>query len=86
MDHIQDEISFFLKSVDLLVIRTVLKLDMEMAAMEILIVMKRFGRPGVEISDFCGSALIMSRKSSSEPLIMAKLTSVTNLVIDLKGS
>jgi hypothetical protein len=86
MDHIQDEISFFLKSVDLLVIRTVLKLVMAMAAMEILIVMKHFGRPGVEISDFCGSTLIMSRKSSSEPLIMAKLTSVTNLVIDLKGS
>jgi len=29
---------------------------------------------------------MMSRKSSSEPSMMARLTSVTDLVIDLKGS
>ncbi len=67
-------------------ILTVLKVDMAMAAIEIPIAINRFGQPGIEISDFCGSALMMSRKSSSEPSIMARLTSVTDFVIDLKGS
>ena len=47
---------------------------------------KRFGRPGVEISVFCGKALMMSRNSSSDPSMMERLMSVTDLVIDLKGS
>jgi hypothetical protein len=59
---------------------------MAMAAIEMLMAMKHFGQPGIEISDFCGSALMMSQKSSSEPSMMARLTSVTDLVIDLKGS
>jgi hypothetical protein len=57
-----------------------------MAAMDILMAMKCFGQPGIEISDFCGSALMMSRKSSREPSMMARLTSVTDFIMDLKGS
>jgi hypothetical protein len=68
------------------VILTVLKVDMAMAAMEMPIAMKRFGRPGVEISVFCGKAFMMLRNSSSDPLMMERLTSVTDLVIDLNGS
>ncbi len=49
-------------------------------------VIKHFGLPGVEISNFCGRALIMSRKSSSKPSMIARLTPVTDLVMDLKGS
>ncbi len=59
---------------------------MAMAAMEIPMAIKRFGRPGVEISDFCGKALMMSRNSSNDPSMMERLTSVTDLVIDLNGS
>ncbi len=51
-----------------------------MAAMEIPMAIKRFGRPGVEISVFCGKALMMSRNSSSDPSMMERLTSVTDLV------
>jgi hypothetical protein len=70
------------------VILTVLKVDMAMtmAAIEIPMVINHFNRPSIEISDFCGSALIMSWKSSWEPAMIARLTSVTDLVIDLKGS
>ncbi len=57
-----------------------------MAAMEILIAIKHFGRPGVEISVFCSRALMMSRNSSSDPSMMERLTSVTDFVIDLNGS
>jgi len=57
-----------------------------MAAMEIPMAIKRFGRPGVEILVFCGKALMMSRNSSSDPSMMERLTSVTDLVIDLNGS
>ena len=57
-----------------------------MAAMEIPMAMKHFGRPGIEISVFCGRALIMSRNSSSDPSMMERLTSVTDFVIDLNGS
>jgi hypothetical protein len=64
----------------------VLKVDMAMAAMEIPMAMNRFGVPGIEISNFCGSALIMSRKSSKEPSMMVRLMSVMDLVIDFKGS
>jgi hypothetical protein len=41
--------------------RTVLKADIAMAAMEMPMVINRFGLPGIEITDFCGSALMMSR-------------------------
>ncbi len=64
----------------------VFKVDMAMATMEIPMAMNCFGLLGVEISNFCGSTLMMSRKSSKEPSMMARLTSVTDLVIDLKGS
>jgi hypothetical protein len=57
-----------------------------MAAIEIPMAIKCFGQSGIEISDFCGSALMMSQKSSREPAMIARLTSVTDLVIDLKGS
>jgi len=68
------------------VILTVLKVGMAMAGIEMPMVMKRFGRPGVEISYFLGRALIMSRKSSCDPSMVARLTSVTDLVMDLNGS
>ena len=68
------------------VILTVLKVDMAMAAMEIPMAIKRFERPGVEISVFWGRALIMSWNYSSNPSMMERLTSVTDLVIDLNGS
>jgi hypothetical protein len=55
----------------------VLKVNMAMAAMEMPIAMNHFGMPGINISDFCGSALIMSRKSSRLLLMVARLTSVT---------
>ena len=55
---------------------------MAMAAMEIPMAIKRFGRPGVEISVFCGKALIMSRNSSSDPSMMERLTSVTDFLIE----
>ncbi len=64
----------------------VLNVDMAMAAIEIPMAMKCFGQPGIDLSDFCGSALMMSQKSSSEPSMMARLMSVTDLVIYLKGS
>ncbi len=67
-------------------ILAVLKVDMAMAAIEMPLAIKHFGRPGDKISDFCGSTLIMSLKSSSELSMVAKLTSVTDLVMDLKGS
>jgi hypothetical protein len=69
------------------VILTVLKvaMAMAMAAMEIPMVIKCFGHPGVEISVFCGRALMMSRNSSSDPSMMERLTSVTDFVIDLNG-
>jgi len=57
-----------------------------MAVMEIPMAMNVFGQPGIDISDFCGRALIISRKSSKEPSMMARLTSVMDLVMDLKGS
>ncbi len=59
---------------------------MAMAAIEMLMAMKHFGWPGDEISDFCGSALIMSLKSSNELSMVARLTLVTDFIIDLKGS
>ncbi len=68
------------------VILTVLKVDMAMAAIEIPRAINRFGQPGVEISVFWGKAFMMSQKSSSDPSMMARLTSVMDLVIDLKGS
>ncbi len=57
-----------------------------MDMMEIPMAMKCFGHPGIEIFDFCGSALMMSRKSSREPSMMARLTSMMDIVMDLKGS
>ncbi len=57
-----------------------------MAAMEIPMAINSFGLPGIVITNFCGSAMMISQKSSSDPLMMARLTSVTDLVIDLKGS
>jgi hypothetical protein len=68
------------------VIRTVLKADMAMAAMEMLMAMNCFGQPGIEISHFCGNALIMSCKSSRLPSMVDRLTSVTDLVMALEGS
>jgi hypothetical protein len=68
------------------VILTVLKVVMAMAAIDMPIAMNRFGLPGIEISVFWGSALMMSRKSSSDPSMITRLTSVTDFVIDLKGS
>ncbi len=68
------------------VILMVLKVDMAMAAMKIPMVMKHFGLPCIEISDFWGSALMMPQKSSREPSMIDRLTSVTNFVMDLKGS
>ncbi len=68
------------------VILTVLKVDMAMATMEIPMAIKRFGRPSIEISVFWGRALMMSRNSSNDPSMMERLTSVTDLVIDLNGS
>jgi hypothetical protein len=68
------------------VIQMVLKVDMAMVAIEMPMSIKHFGQPGVEIFDFCGRALIICQKSSRELLIMARLTSVTNLVINLKAS
>jgi translation elongation factor EF-Tu-like GTPase len=59
---------------------------MAMAAIEMLSAMNRFGLPGIEISVFWGSALMMSQKSSSDPSMIARLMSVTDFVIDLKGS
>jgi hypothetical protein len=56
------------------VILIVLKVDMAMAAMEMPIAINR------------SRALMMLRKSSSDPSMIYKLTSVTDLVIDLKGS
>ncbi len=66
------------------VILTVLKVDMAMAAIDMLIAMNCFGLPGVDISVFWGSALMMSRKSSSDPSSQADV--ITDFVIDLKGS
>jgi hypothetical protein len=57
------------------VILTVLKVDMAMAAIAMLNAMNRFGLPGVDISVFWGSALMMSRKSSSDPSMIARLMS-----------
>ncbi len=68
------------------VICTMLKVDIAMAAIDMPMAMNLLGLPGVEISILCGSALIMSRKSSSDPLMMARPMSVMDLVIDLKGS
>jgi hypothetical protein len=68
------------------VILTVLKVDMAMAAIEIPIAIKPLGQPGLEFSNCCESALMISQKSSREPLMIARLTTVTDLVIDLKGS
>ncbi len=68
------------------VILTVLKVDMAMAAIEMPSAMNHFGLPGVEISVFLGNAFMMSRKSSSDPSMMARLMSVMDFVIDLKGS
>ncbi len=68
------------------VILTVLKVDMAMAEIEMPSAMNHFGLPGIEISIFWGSALMMLRKSSSDPSMIARLTSVTDFVIDLKGS
>jgi len=50
-----------------------------LAAMEMLMAMNCFGQPGIEISYFCGNALIMSCKSS-------RLTLVTDLAMALEGS
>ena len=68
------------------VILTVLNVDMAMAAIDMPRAMNCFGLPGIEISVFCGKALMMSRKSSNDPSKMARLTSVTDFVMDLKGS
>ncbi len=68
------------------VILMVLKVDMAMAAIEMQMAMKHFCQLGVEISDFSGGALIMSQKSSSKLSIVTRLLSVTDLVMDLKGS
>ncbi len=68
------------------VILTVLKEDMAMVAIDMPIAMNRFGLPGIDISVFWGSAVMMSWKSSSDPSMIARLTSVTDFVIDLKGS
>jgi hypothetical protein len=59
---------------------------MAIDAIEMQIAMNLFGLPGIEISVFCGSAFMISRKSSNDPSMIARLTSVTDLVIDLKGS
>jgi len=67
-------------------IRTVLKVGIAMAAMEMPSAMNLFGQPGIEMTIFCGNTLMISRKSSSEPSMMAMLMSVTDLVMDLKGS
>ncbi len=64
----------------------VLNVDMAMAAMEMPMAINCFGRLGVEISALWGSALIMSRKSSSELSIIERLTSVTDFVMGLNGS
>ena len=40
----------------------------------------------LDFSVFCGRALMMSRNSSSDPSMMERVTSVTDLVIDLNGS
>jgi hypothetical protein len=55
---------------------------MAMATIEIPMVIKCFGWPGIEISNFCESALIMSWKSSREPSMIARLTSVTDYFFD----
>ena len=70
------------------VILTVLKVDMAMAAIKMPMAINIFGRPGVEISIFWGSAFMMSRKSSSDASMarLTSVTSVTDFVIDLKGS
>ncbi len=59
---------------------------MAMAAMEMPIAIKRFGRPSIDISVFWGRALMMLRNSFNDPSMMERLTSVTDLVIDLNGS
>jgi hypothetical protein len=59
---------------------------MAMAAIEMPSAMNHLGLPGIEISVFWGNTFMMSRNSSSNPSMMARLTSVTDFVIDLKGS
>jgi hypothetical protein len=63
------------------VILIVLKVDMAMAMMEMPMAMNHFDLLGVEISDFCVKALMMSKKFSRLLSIVARQTSVTDLVI-----
>jgi hypothetical protein len=63
-----------------------LKELMAIAAMESPIVINCFGQPGIEISVICGSAFMMSLKSSMKAPIIIKLTSVVDLAIELKVS
>ncbi len=67
-------------------ILTVLKVDIAIAVIEMPMAIKHFGWPGDEISDFCGSAIMISLKSSSEHSMVARLTLATDFVIDFKGS
>jgi hypothetical protein len=65
------------------VIRTVLKVNMAIAMMEMPMVINLFGLPGTEISDFWERALMMSQNSSNKVSMVARLMSVTYLVMAL---
>ncbi len=64
----------------------VLNVDMAMTAIEMPMAVNHLGLPGVEISILRGNALVMYWKSFSDPSMMARLRSVTDLVLDLNSS
>lgn len=67
-------------------ILTVLKEESAIAMIEMPIPMNHFGQPGIKIFVVYVRALMMSWKSSRLDSIIIRLTSVSDLVMALKGS
>jgi hypothetical protein len=89
MHHVQHQVGFLFEHVNLSIQlgdSYHVKSGHFMAAIEIPMA-KLFGQPGAEISNFCGSPLMMSLKSSKElSMVAIEIWSVTDLVMAMNSS